>query len=94
MVLSSPPFPQAIPNRPDPKSVLDHIKSFFNYSETLLIARVEAIVGFCAAVVGAVDWSPFFGLTGFDRKQVMYLGGISLVKGVATEWARRRNSTI
>jgi len=39
-----------------------------------------------------MDWSPFFGLTAFDKTQVIWLGSISLVKGVFTELARRRNS--
>ncbi len=86
--------PQPIPLRPKPNTVFQHVKAFFKYSETVALARTEAVVGFGATVIGALDWSPFFGLTGFDHKQVMYLGGLSLTKGVLTEWARRRNSTI
>ena len=41
--------------------------------------------------VGAMDWSPLLGVTNFDKKQVLYLGGISFVKGIFTELARRRN---
>lgn len=39
----------------------------------------------------AMDWSPLLGITNFDKKQVMYLGGISFIKGIFTELARRRN---
>jgi hypothetical protein len=77
-----------------PETTFDRVKAFFKFSETILIARVEAIVGFLAIVFASLDWSPLFGITNFDTKQVGYLGGLSLVKGVATEWARRRNSTI
>lgn len=67
----------------------DEAKAFFLYSKVIFLARTEAAVGFLAIVLGSLDWSPFFGLTGFDTKQVAYLGGISLVKGVVTEWSRR-----
>jgi len=41
--------------------------------------------------LGAMDYSPLLGITNFDKKQVIYLGGISFVKGLFTELARRRN---
>ena len=74
-----------------PVSKWDAVKAFFVYSETVLIARTEALVGLVTMAVGAMDWSPLLGLTNFDKKQVMYLGGVSLVKGIFTELARRRN---
>ena len=40
---------------------------------------------------GAMDYSPLLGITNFDKKQVIYLGTISFVKGLFTELARRRN---
>ena len=93
-LLSSPPYPQPIPFRPDPQTALDHVKAFFKYSETVALARTEAIVGFVTVVIGSLDWSPFFGMTSFDQKQVVWLGSISLIKGVVTEIVRRRNSTL
>jgi hypothetical protein len=42
-------------------------------------------------VFGFMDYSPLLGLTAFDKKQVLWLGGISFVKGLFTELARRRH---
>jgi hypothetical protein len=53
--------------------------------------------GFLIAAVGAMDWSPLFGLnvdTGFSKNQVIWLGGTTFVKGVVDEVARRRNSSL
>lgn len=82
--LSSP-----LPLQPLKPGWFEEVKAFFRYSKVIFIARTEAAVGFVAIVVGSLDWSPFFGLTGFDTKQIAYLGGLSLVKGVVTEWARK-----
>jgi hypothetical protein len=49
------------------------------------------VTGFFTMVFASLDYSPLLGLTAFDKKQVLYLGGISMVKGVFTELARRRN---
>jgi hypothetical protein len=77
-----------------PVSNWDSIKAFFKYSETILIARTEAAVGLVTMAVGGMDWSPLLGInfdTGFSRNQVFWLGGVSFVKGLFTELARRRN---
>lgn len=74
-----------------PVSKWDAVKAFFLYSETVAINRGEALIGFCTMAMGAMDWSPLLGLTNFDKKQVMYLGGISFVKGIFGELARRRH---
>jgi len=74
-----------------PVSNWDAIKAFFVYSETVVIARTEALVGLLTMTFGAMDYSPLLGITNFDKKQVIYLGGISFIKGLFTELARRRN---
>lgn len=74
-----------------PVSKWDAIKAFFVYSETVVIARAEALIGVITMAAGAMDFSPLLGLTNFDKTQVMYLGAISFVKGMFTELARRRN---
>ena len=74
-----------------PVSRWDAIKAFFVYSETVVIARTEALIGLLTMAFGAMDYSPLLGITNFDKKQVIYLGGISFVKGLFTELARRRN---
>lgn len=43
-----------------------------------------------------MDWSPLLNIdmgTNFNRTQVIWLGGISFVKGLFTEIARRRGAT-
>lgn len=74
-----------------PVSRWDAIKSFFVYSETVLIARAEALVGVLTMTFAAMDYSPLLGITNLDKTQVLWLGGVSFVKGLFTELARRRN---
>jgi len=62
----------------------------FHDSATILTARITAVSGFVTAVIGGLDWSPLLGITGFDRKQVIALGGVILLIGVSHEIARRR----
>ena len=69
--------------------IFEDVKAFFLYSKVVFLARAEAVIGFGAIVVANLDWSPLFGVTSFDKHQVMYLGALSLTKGVVTEWARR-----
>jgi hypothetical protein len=76
----------------------EEVKAFFKYSETILIARVQSLVGLIVAVVGAVDWSPVFNLlgldTGFSYRQTMWLGIGLFFKGIVDELARRRNANL
>ena len=74
-----------------PVSRWDAIKAFFWYSETIAIARAEALIGLLTIGFGAMDYSPLLGITNFDKNQVIYLGGVSFIKGLFTELARRRN---
>jgi hypothetical protein len=73
-----------------PVSKWDAVKAFFVYSETILIARTEAIVGVLTMAMGSMDYSPLLGITNFTKEQVIWLGGISFIKGLFTELARRR----
>lgn len=46
------------------------------------------------AATSAMDWSPLLDLgagTGFTWKQGATLGSMLIVKGILSEWARRRN---
>ena len=76
----------------------EEVKAFFKYSETILIARLQALTGLIVATVGAVDWSPVFNLlgvdTGFSYKQTMWLGIGLFFKGIVDELARRRNANL
>lgn len=73
-----------------PVSKWDAVKAFFVYSETVLIARTEALVGILTMSFAAMDYSPLLGITNLDKTQVLWLGGVSFVKGLFTELARRR----
>lgn len=76
----------------------EDLKAFFKYSETILIARLQSLVGLLTAVIGLVDWSPVFGLlgveTGFSWKQTFWLGTGLFFKGIIDELARRRNANL
>ena len=84
---------EAIPT-PVPQSFWDKTKAFFHYSTTIAEARFTAFTGLVIAGVGMMDWSPLLGVdinTGFNKAQVLWLGGITFVKGLMTEIARRRS---
>lgn len=73
-------------------NIWESIKAFFNRSETILAARLTSIVGLVMGAVGFMDWSPLLSFnfhTGFDSVQVMWLGGITFVKGLIDELLRR-----
>lgn len=76
----------------------EEVKAFFKYSETILIARLQSLIGLIVATVGAVDWSPVFNLlgvdTGFSYKQTIWLGIGLFFKGIIDELARRRNANL
>lgn len=79
------------------KTAWTAVKAWFKDSETIFLARMEVLVGFIIAVVGAMDWSPLmtFDLSsGFDTKQLLIVGGMIIVKGVISEIARRRNANL
>lgn len=74
-----------------------NILAFFKYSHSILVARLTMAAGFLTAVVGSLDWAPLLGLnidTGFSRNQVIWLGGITFIKGVLDEIARRAKGVV
>lgn len=71
------------------------IKAWFKHSETVFLARLEAFSGLIIGGLSAIDWSPMFTLAtdaGMSLKAGMTLGGVMFVKGIVTEWVRRRNT--
>lgn len=73
------------------------VKGLFLHSETILLSRITVLTGFITAVIGALDWSPLLGLdigTGFNQKQIMWLGGIMVAQGIGVELARRRKADV
>lgn len=74
---------------------LREIKAWFKFSETILLSRIDVLVGFVIAAVAAMDWSPLMTLdfsSGFDKKQLYVIGGFCVLRGVVGEIARRRNA--
>ena len=77
--------------------MIQEIKAWFKFSETIFLSRCDILVGFLLAAVAAIDWSPLMTMdfsSGFDTKQLYVLGGICIFRGIIGEWARRRNSTL
>lgn len=75
----------------------DGVKSWFKYSETILLARLEVITGFLIAAVEGMDWSALMNLdfsNSIANKQLLAVGGIVVVKGFVSEYARRRNANL
>jgi hypothetical protein len=71
------------------------VKAWFKNSETILLARLEMLVGFLAVAMSAMDWSPLLASgihTGLTWTQTAVLGSIVFVKGIISEWARRLNT--
>ena len=80
-----------------PKTAWEHVKAFFKYSETILLARIELLTGFITGVIGLMDWSPLMDLNisvGFTKEQVLSLAGGMILKGIVAEWLRRRNTVL
>ena len=78
------------------RDIWESIKAWFKYSETILLARVEAFAGILIAALEGVDWSPLLTLdfaNAIHNKQALYIGGLIFAKGLILEIARRRRAT-
>jgi hypothetical protein len=79
---------------PNERTLFEKIRAIFLNSKTIFLARFQVLVGFISAAVAGMNLSPLLALgvdTGFTTKQVYYLGGITVISGIATELARRVN---
>lgn len=79
------------------KEFYNKIKDWFHRSETILLARIETLTGAVVGVLSAIDWTPLMSMdftNAFSWNQYTVLGGVMLVKGIISEWARKRNSDI
>ena len=77
------------------KNWYNSLWNWLKNSGTILIARLEAVIGIIIAVGASLDWSPLFAAgvdTGFTWKQAISLGSIMIAKGIATEVIRRWNT--
>ena len=73
----------------------ESIKNWFSNSETILIARLETVTGFLIAALSAIDWTPLLSMDfsqAFSWNQFTVIGAILILKGLISEWARRRNA--
>lgn len=87
------------PSQPQsPLSPWSRVKSWFLFSEVILLSRIAAIGGAVTTFVGGMDFSPLWTLfssgTDFTHKQVFWIGISILGAGVTMELARRRNATM
>lgn len=67
------------------------IKAFFNYSWSILIARIETLSGLLVGSLGFFDPTALItGVqSGINQAQAFTIGGILLVKGLISEVGRR-----
>ena len=73
------------------------IKDFFKRSETIFIARLEAVAGFLVAVIGGLDPTALLSLdisNGVTSSTTLIFGLVWFLKGIIQEWARRRNANL
>jgi len=71
------------------------IKRWFNNSEIIFLARLEAFVGFVVTIFSIIDYGDLLSYSiasSFNWKSGILLGSILIFKGFVTEWARRLNT--
>jgi hypothetical protein len=75
----------------------EKVKGWFNYSESIFLARAFAFFGTVVTTVASFDWSPLWSLVGtgtnFTREQLIGIGISVVGSGILLEIARRRNAT-
>ena len=79
-----------------PLRLWDRIRNFFSDSETIFLARLEVLVGFLVSAFALMDWGPLLAMgvdTGINWVTAMWLGGLSIAKGIVTELGRRHRAT-
>lgn len=77
------------------KSWWDGVWGWCKNSGTILLARLEIVVGFVISAVSMMDWSPLLSMgidTGFSWAQAAWIGGVSMVHGLVAEITRRRGT--
>lgn len=68
------------------------IKAWFNYSWSILLARLEVLTGILVGVFGGLDW---YALTQLDWSQgikntgTMIVAALLVIKGIVSEVGRR-----
>lgn len=77
------------------KAWWDEVKAFFKYSETIFLARLDMLSGLVLATLGSLDYTDFTSIdfSVASAKQVTWLGIGIFIKGIVSEFVRRRNAT-
>jgi hypothetical protein len=73
-------------------NVWTKIKEWFNYSWSVLIARLEVLTGILVGAFAGIDWTAIMSLDFKDSiysKNNIILAGILVVKGIISEIGRR-----
>lgn len=77
------------------KKLWTDFKSWFNYSWSIFIARMEVVFGVVLAALGSIDFSLVFTQieNGFKWTEATIIGLILIIKGIASEVGRRQGTT-
>lgn len=78
------------------KSGWEGFWAFFKNSGTILLARLEVLVGFVISAFSFLDFSPLLALdmtTAFNWRQTAFIGVVMMIKGVVSEITRRAGTT-
>lgn len=73
------------------------IKAWFNYSWSILIARLEILSGFILGVAGGIDWTSLTNLNWSDAiysKSNIIVATLLILKGIISEVGRRSGTVV
>lgn len=68
------------------------VKAWFNYSWSILIARLEVLTGILVGVFGGLDWTALVNLDwsqGLKSTGTMIVAALLVIKGIVSEIGRR-----
>ncbi len=68
------------------------IKKWFNYSLSILLARLEMLTGFLIGALGGLDWTALTSLSWGDavyNKNNLIVAAMLILKGIISEIGRR-----
>ena len=68
------------------------VKAWFNYSWSILIARLEVLTGILTGIVGGIDWTALSQLDwsqGIKSTSAIIVSALLIIKGIVSEIGRR-----
>src|SRR5687768_5353051 len=74
------------------RSIVDKVKSWFNYAWSIFLARLDVVSGFIIGVIGAIDWAGFASIdfdAGFSHNQMFWISIGLVIRGIVAEVGRR-----